>query len=58
MPLAMPLSDLVRSSLGVTPEAILEEYSGLEPEDIRAGTAYAHVVIASDSLSAMSIAES
>lgn len=58
MPLAMPLSDLVRSSPGVTPEAILEEYPELEPEDIRAGTAYAHAVISSDSLSAVSVAES
>ena len=40
---------------GVTPEAILEEYPELEPEDIRACTAYAHAVISSDSLSAVSI---
>ena len=45
-------------SQGVTPEAILEDYPELEPEDIRACTAYAHAVIASDSLSAVSVAES
>ena len=45
-------------SQGVTPEAILKDYPGLEPEDIRACTAYAHAVIASDSLSAVSVAES
>ena len=45
-------------SQGVTPESILEDYPELEPEDIRACTAYAHAVIASDSLSAVSVAES
>ena len=45
-------------SQGVTPEAILEDYPELEPEDIRACTAYAHAVIARDSLSAVSVAES
>ena len=45
-------------SQGVTPEAIVEDYPELEPEDIRACTAYAHAVIASDSLSAVSVAES
>ena len=45
-------------SQGVTPEAILKDYPGLEPKDIRACTAYAHAVIASDSLSAVSVAES
>lgn len=43
---------------GVTPEAILEDYPELEPDDIRACTAYAHAVIAKDTLSAVSIAES
>ena len=45
-------------SQGVAPEAILEDYPELELEDIRACTAYAHAVIASDSLSAVSVAES
>ena len=31
-------------SQGVTPEAILEDYPELEPEDIRACTAYAHAL--------------
>jgi uncharacterized protein (DUF433 family) len=37
--------ELVLSLLaqGETPEAILEDYSDLEPEDIRACIAYAHV---------------
>ena len=43
---------------GVTPEAILEDYPGLEPDDILACTAYAHAVIAKDTLSAVSVAES
>ena len=36
--------ELVLSLLaqGVTPEAILDDYPGLEPDDIRACTAYAH----------------
>ena len=34
---------------GVTTDAILEDYPELEPEDIRACTAYAHAVIAKDS---------
>ncbi len=39
--------ELVLSLLaqGVTAEAILEDYPGLEPDDIRACTAYAHAVI-------------
>lgn len=45
-------------SQGVTPKAILEDYPELEPEDIRACAAYAHAVIASDSLSAVSVTES
>ena len=44
-------------SQGVTPKAILEDYPELESEDIRACTAYAHAVIASDSLSAVSVTE-
>ena len=43
---------------GVTMEAILEDYPELEPDDIRACTAYAHAVIAQDSLAAVSIADS
>ena len=43
---------------GVTPEAILEDYPELEPDDILACTAYAHAVIAKDTLSAVSVAES
>ena len=43
---------------GVTMEAILEDYPELEPDDIRACTAYAHAVIAKDSLAAVSIADS
>ena len=43
---------------GVTIEAILEDYPELEPDDIRACTAYAHAVIAQDKLAAVSIADS
>jgi uncharacterized protein (DUF433 family) len=35
---------------GETMEAVLEDYPELEPEDIRAALAYAHAVIAHDSL--------
>lgn len=42
---------------GVTEEAILEDYPELETDDIRACTAYAHAVIAHDTLSAVSVAE-
>lgn len=42
---------------GVTPEAILEDYPELEADDIRACTAYAHAVIANETLSAVSVAE-
>ena len=40
--------ELVLSLLaqGVTPEAILDDYPGLELDDIRACTAYAHAVVA------------
>ena len=40
---------------GVTPEAILDDYPKLEAEDIRACIAYAHAVIADDTLSAISV---
>ena len=43
---------------GVTPEAILDDYPDLELNDIRACTAYAHAVIAGDTLAAVSVAES
>ena len=45
-------------SQGATPDAILDDYPELESEDIRACTAYAHAVIARDSLSAVSVTES
>ena len=41
---------------GVTPDAILDDYPDLELDDIRACTAYAHAVIAGDSLAAVSVA--
>ena len=43
---------------GVTHEELLDDYPGLEPEDILACAAYAHAVIAGDSLSAVKIAGS
>ena len=42
---------------GVSPEDILEDYPDLEADDIRACTAYAHAVIARETLSAVSVAE-
>ena len=42
---------------GETPETILEDYPELEADDIRACTAYAHAVIANETLSAVSVAE-
>ena len=42
---------------GVTPKAILDDYPDLESDDIRACTAYAHAVIARDTLSAVTVAE-
>ena len=38
---------------GVSPEAIVEDYPGLEPDDIRACIAYAHAVVAHDTLDAV-----
>lgn len=38
---------------GVTVEEILDDYPDLEPDDIRACLAYAHAVIANDSLEAV-----
>ena len=51
--------ELVLSLLtqGASPEAILDDYPDLELDDIRACTAYAHAVIAGDSLAAVSIGE-
>lgn len=50
--------ELVLSLLaqGETAERILEDYPGLEAEDIRACLAYAHAVIAHDTLDAIDIA--
>jgi len=42
---------------GVSHEEILDDYPDLEPDDIRACTAYAHAVIAGDSLSAVTVGE-
>lgn len=41
---------------GVPPEELLADYPDLEPEDIRACIAYAHAVIANDSLEAVQVA--
>ena len=41
---------------GAKPEAILADYPELEPADLQACVAYAHAVIAHDTLSAVSIA--
>ena len=40
---------------GESPEEIIEDYPDLELEDIRACMAYAHAVIAHDSLDAVSV---
>ena len=45
-------------SQGATQEELLDDYPGLEPEDIRACTAYAHAVIARDTLASVSVAGS
>ena len=45
-------------SQGVSPNEILDDYPDLEPEDICACTAYAHAVIANETLSTVSVAES
>ena len=42
---------------GVSPEAILDDYPKLEADDIRACIAYAHAVIADDTLAAVSVAK-
>lgn len=50
--------ELVLSLLaqGETAEAILDDYPDLEPDDIHACLAYAHAVIAHDSLDAVRVA--
>ena len=52
-------AELVLSLLsqGVTMEAILDDYPRLERDDIQACIAYAHAVIAGDSLAAISVAD-
>ena len=40
---------------GAPPEEVLDDYPDLEPEDIRACVAYAHAVIANDSLDAVAL---
>jgi uncharacterized protein (DUF433 family) len=45
-------------SQGETAQGILADYPDLEPDDIRACLAYAHAVIAHDSLDAVRIAGS
>ena len=43
---------------GATPEDILEDYPRMEPDDIRACAAYAHAVIAKNTLDAISVSKS
>ena len=43
-------------SQGATHEELLDDYPFLEPEDIRACIAYAHTVIAGDTLAPVSVA--
>jgi len=52
--------ELVLSLLaqGVTPDEVLDDYPDLEAEDILACTAYAHAVIARDTLATLSVRES
>lgn len=38
---------------GETAEGLVDDYPGLEPDDVRACIAYAHAVIANDSLDAV-----
>jgi uncharacterized protein (DUF433 family) len=42
---------------GETAESILVDYPALEPDDIRACLAYAHAVLAEDSLDAVKLAK-
>jgi uncharacterized protein (DUF433 family) len=52
--------ELVLSLLaqGETPESIVADYPDLETEDVRACVAYAHAVIANDSLDSVRLAAS
>ena len=43
-------------SQGAAQEELLDDYPGLEPDDIRACIAYAHTVIAGDTLAPVSVA--
>lgn len=51
--------ELVLSLLaqGIEPEAILDDYPDLELDDIRACTAYAHAVIARDTLATIAVGD-
>jgi hypothetical protein len=51
------MGELILSLLaqGETPERLLEDYPELEPQDIRACLAYAHAVIADDSLDSVQV---
>ena len=42
---------------GVSRDELLADYPGLEPDDLRSCLAYAHAVVANDSLAAVSVAE-
>jgi uncharacterized protein (DUF433 family) len=42
---------------GETPEAIIDDYPGLCPEDIRSCLAYAHAVVANDRLDDVVVAD-
>ena len=44
-------------SQGADSDELLDDYPGLEPEDIRACIAYAHAVIAKDTLATVLVAE-
>ena len=52
--------ELVLSLLaqGMEPEAIVDDYPDLELDDIRACTAYAHAVIARDTLATIAVGDS
>jgi hypothetical protein len=45
----------VGGAQGVTVDDILDDYPALEPDDVRACLAYAHAVIAHDSLDAVAV---
>ena len=44
-------------SQGATQDELLDDYPFLEPDDIRACIAYAHAVVADDTLAAVSVAK-